>query len=142
MAGYVSLITVGVRDVERARRFYVDDLGFQAAAVGDEHTIFLRAGSVVISLWQRDQLEAEVGLSAGESGFGGITLAQNLPSKTAVDEMLARAEAAGGRIVKPAEDMVWGGYSGYFADPDGHLWEVAWNPHFGLADDGRLTLPS
>jgi catechol 2,3-dioxygenase-like lactoylglutathione lyase family enzyme len=110
--------------------------------VGAEHTFFRGAATFLCSLWLRFRLGAYAGLSAGESGFGGITLAQNLASKAAVEEMLARAVAAGGQIVKPAENMFWGGYSGYFADPDGHLWEVAWNPHFGLAEDGRLTLTS
>ena len=123
----LSLVTLGVADLERARRFYEDGLGWRR---GNDHeeVAFYQLGGMVLALWGREALAQDARLPDAGSGFGGIALAYNTRSREEVDAVLAEAEAAGGRILKPAEDASWGGYSGYFADPDGHPWEVAWNP--------------
>jgi uncharacterized glyoxalase superfamily protein PhnB len=106
-----------------------------------ESTAFFQLDNVVLSLFGRSALAEDAGVVDSPRGFTSVALAQNCRSKTEVDTVLKHAEAAGATIVQPAHDAVWGGYTGYFADPDGHLWEVAWNPHFILDEDGRLTLP-
>jgi uncharacterized protein len=134
----LSLVTLGVADLERARRFYEDGLGWRR---GNQHeeVAFYQLGGMVLALWGRDALARDARLpDAG--GFGGIALAYNARSREEVDAVLAEAAAAGGRILKPAEDTFWGGYSGYFADPDGHPWEVAWNPGWTIAADGSARL--
>lgn len=137
----VNLITLGVRDLARARRFYVEGLGWPASSAGDDEVVFLRTGGTVLALWSREQLAADAQISAEGSGFGGFALAHNVPTRADVDAALAAAVAAGGTILKPAGEAFWGGYTGYFADPDGFPWEVAWNPHFPLAPDGSVQLP-
>lgn len=136
----VSLITLGVADLVRARAFY-EQLGFKASSVGGGAVVFLQAGPMALCLFGRADLAADAGVSDGRAGFGGIAIAHNVRSKQDVDDVLAEAERAGAKITKPAHDADWGGRSGYFADPDGHLWEIAWNPHFPLSEDGALTLP-
>jgi uncharacterized protein len=135
----LSLVTLGVADLERARRFYEDGLGWRR---GNNHpeVVFFQIGGAVLALWRRDALAQDAGLPDAGSGFGGITLAYNARTREEVDAVLAEAEAAGANILKPAEDAFWGGYSGYFADPDGHVWEVAWNPEWTVADDGSVRL--
>jgi catechol 2,3-dioxygenase-like lactoylglutathione lyase family enzyme len=137
----VSVITLGVADLDRSRRFY-EALGWKR---GNKHeaVVFFQLPGAVLSLYSRAALaeEARV-LPAAGTGFGGITLAYNARSKADVDAVLAEAEAAGATILKPAGDMFWGGYSGYFADPDGHPWEVAWNPEWSLDAEGRVSLSS
>ena len=135
----LSLVTLGVADLERARRFYEDGLGWRR---GNNHpeVVFFQIGGAVLALWRRDALAKDAGLPDAGSGFGGITLAYNARTREEVDAVLAEAEAAGANILKPAEDAFWGGYSGYFADPDGHVWEVAWNPEWTIADDGSVRL--
>ncbi len=139
----IHLITLGVSDLERAVRFYRDGLGFplSSASVAGE-VAFFRTGGVVLALWSRTSLAKDANLAPESSGFPGFALAHNVRSKEEVDAVLAQAEAAGGRILKAANDTDWGGYSGYFADPDGFLWEVAWNPGFPFNDDGSLQLPA
>ena len=135
----VSVVTLGVVDLARARRFY-ETMGFRASG-NPEGVVFFQAGGMVLALygWQDLALDAQV---PGEgSGFRGIALAYNTRAREEVAAVLAAAEAAGGRIVKPAQNTFWGGHAGYFADPDGHLWEVAWNPFWTLADDGTVRLP-
>lgn len=137
----VSLITLGVADLARARRFY-EALGFRAASIGDGQVVFMQAGAIAIVLWGRAELAADAGVApAPPGGFSGIAIAHNVRTREGVDAVIAEAVAAGARETKPAHDADWGGRSGYFADPDGHLWEVAWNPHFQLGEDGALTLP-
>lgn len=136
----VSLITLGVADLGRARSFY-EALGFKAASIGGGQVVFLQAGPMALALWGQAELAADAGVSDGSSGFRGVAIAHNVRAKEAVDAVLAEAERAGATVTKPAHDAEWGGRSGYFADPDGHLWEVAWNPHFPLGADGALTLP-
>ena len=136
----LSIVTLGVADVGRSRRFY-EDLGWQASGASNEAIVFFQFGGIVLALYGRAALAEDARLPADGSGFGGVTLAQNLPSREAVDALLAEVASVGGRILKPAEDVFWGGYSGYFADPDGHPWEVAWNPFFPILPDGSIELP-
>jgi uncharacterized protein len=136
----LSLVTLGVADLGRARRFYEQGLGWRRANRHDE-VAFYQLGGMVLALWGRDALAEDAGLAAAGSGFAGIALACNARDRAEVDAVLAEAKTAGGTLVKPAQDTVWGGYAGYFADPDGHLWEVAWNPDWQLAADGSIRLP-
>jgi catechol 2,3-dioxygenase-like lactoylglutathione lyase family enzyme len=136
----VSLITLGVADLARARAFY-EKLGFRASAASQGDVVFFQAGALALSLYPRESLAEDAQVAAEGSGFTGLTLAHNVRAKEDVAAVLAEAERAGGRILKPAQDVFWGGHSGYFTDPDGHLWEVAWNPFFELAADGALKLP-
>jgi catechol 2,3-dioxygenase-like lactoylglutathione lyase family enzyme len=135
----VSLITLGVADVARARAFY-EQLGWRGKEV--EETVFFQAGGLGVVLWSREKLAADGGLAdLGTDGFGGVALAHNVGSRPEVDELVAAAKAAGARITKPPEETFYGGYAAYFTDPDGHAWEVANNPSFTLAEDGSLELP-
>lgn len=136
----VSLVTLGVADLARARAFY-EKLGFRASSVGGGDVVFFQAGGMALSLFPRESLACDAGLPAGGEGFSGIALAHNVRTREAVAETIAEAVAAGGKVVKPSQEAFWGGQSGYFADPDGHLWEVAWNPHFPLGPNGEMTLP-
>ena len=135
----LSLVTLGVADLERARRFYEDGLGWRR---GNDHpeVAFYQIGGAVLALFGRDALAADARVAAAGSNFGGVALAYNTRTREEVDAVLAEAEAAGATILKPAEDAFWGGYSGYFADPDGHLWEIAWNPDWTLTEDGSVRL--
>lgn len=135
----VSLITLGVADLAVARAFY-EKLGWRGTEV--EETVFFQAGGLGLVLWSREKLAADVGLEdRGDDGFGGIALAQNVRSREEVEAVVALAEEAGATIAKRPAETFYGGYSAYFADPDGHLWEVAHNPGFTLAADGSLELP-
>jgi catechol 2,3-dioxygenase-like lactoylglutathione lyase family enzyme len=136
----LSLVTLGVADLARARAFYVDGLGWRPSGAGNEEVVFIPLGGIVLGLWGREALAAEAHVALG-SGFGGMALAHNVREKAEVDTVLATAEAAGAAILAPAKEMFWGGYSGYFADPDGHVWEVAWNPFWPIGEDGSVTLP-
>ncbi len=135
----LSLVTLGVADLERARRFYEEGLGWRRGNVHEE-VAFYQLGGMVLALWARAALAQDAHLSDAGSAFGGIALAYNARSREEVDAVLAEAKAAGAEILKPAEDVSWGGYTGYFADPDGHPWEVAWNPEWTLTDDGSVRL--
>jgi catechol 2,3-dioxygenase-like lactoylglutathione lyase family enzyme len=135
----LSLVTLGVADLERSRRFYEDGLGWRRANQHEE-VAFYQLGGMVLALWGRDALAQDARLPDVGSGFGGIALAYNTRSRGEVDTVLGEAEAAGARIPKPAAGTAWGGYAGYFADPDGHLWEIAWNPDWTLAKDGSVRL--
>lgn len=137
----LNIITLGVADLQRSLRFYRDGLGWSPSSASNEHIVFFPLGGVVLALFARDSLAEDAKLAPGGSGFAGFTVAQNARSKAEVDAALAHAKAAGATILKPAEDVFWGGYSGYFADPDGYAWEVAWNPHFPINDSGMITLP-
>lgn len=135
----VSVITLGVSDLARSRAFYEGGMGW---AVGDsaDPIVFFQLNGMVVALYPREALAEDAGVPVAGNGFAGITLAHNVRSPAAVDELLAQAEGAGGRIVKPGTKASWGGYSGYFADPDGHLWEVAYNPFWTLDPDGTVWL--
>ena len=131
MKAKISLITLGVMDLKRALTFYRDGLGFPTEGDTD-NIVFLKLTGTWLALYPRDRLAEDVQVAAAGVGFSGFTLAHNVASKQDVDETLHLAEKAGAKIVKPAQDVFWGGYSGYFSDPDGFLWEVAWNPHLDL----------
>jgi uncharacterized protein len=135
----ITLITLGVSDLGRAKRFY-QALGWRGQEV--EETVFFQAGGLGLVLWGRDRLAADCGLPAGAAaGFGGIALAHNVRSEAEVDALLAAVNQAGGTITKPAARNDLGFYSSAFTDPDGHAWEVAHNPGFPLAEDGTVTIP-
>ncbi len=136
----ISLITLGVADLARARSFY-EALGFGASSIGGGEVVFFQMGGMALGLFPRASLACDAGVPADGSGFSGIALAHNVRTREQVAAVLSEAENAWGRVVKPSSEAPWGGQSGYFADPDGHLWEVAWNPHFPLGEDGALTLP-
>jgi predicted lactoylglutathione lyase len=139
MESRVSLITLGVSDLARARAFY-ERMGWRGQET--EETVFFQAGGMAVVLWSREKLAADSGIVDAETGgFGGITLAQNVRTTTEVDEVIAAARAAGATVTREPADTFYGGYAGYFADPDGHVWEIAFNPGFTLTDDGALVLP-
>jgi uncharacterized protein len=133
----INVVTLGVRDLQRAKDFY-EALGWEGQSP-DEEVAFFQAGGTVFALYLRDKLVAENGASAGEEG-DAMTLGYLVGSPEEADAVLAEAEAAGGRIGRPAERMFWGGYSGTFLDPDGHAWEVAHNPGWTLHEDGTVSL--
>ena len=130
----LSLITLGVSDLDSARQFYADGLGLPLQPQSSDDVAFFAVSGVWLSLFSREALAEDAGVPAGtpseDVGFRGITLAHNVRTEAEVEELLAQAERAGARIVKSAQATSWGGYSGYFADPDGFLWEVAHNPYF------------
>ncbi|WP_302139523.1 VOC family protein [Halomonas alkalicola] len=136
----ISLITLGVADLARARRFYEQGLGWRVGMAVDGEVVFFQLNGLILSLYPRAALAQDAGVAESGSGFAGITLAHNVRSEEEVDALLSEAQRAGGRIVKPASRAEWGGYSGYFADPDGHLWEVAFNPGFPIDAKGNTTL--
>ncbi len=131
----ISMITLGVRDLARAVQFYEQGLGWPRRASPPEVAFFPLQGSW-LALFGRDALAADAGIDAAGSGFAGFSLAHNVASEAEADAVMARALAAGATLLKPAQKTAWGGYAGYFADPDGYLWEVAHNPQFwvGPAD--------
>ncbi len=136
----LSFVTLGVADVARSRAFY-ERLGFSASKASNEAVTFFNAGGVVLALFGRKALAEDAGVANAPAAFSGVALAHNVRSEADVDAVLAEATAAGGRIVKPAQRAAWGGWTGYFADPDGHLWEVAHNPFFPLDAHGIVQLP-
>ncbi len=137
----ISLITLGVTDLAHSRAFY-ERLGWQPSMRHAEGVVFFQAGPMVLSLFPREELEKDATVSSDGSGFSGISLAYNTCTRAEVDAVLDAAVAAGATLRKPAQEAIWGGYSGYFADPDGFLWEVAWNPDFHIAEDGSIHLPN
>jgi uncharacterized protein len=133
----ISLVTLGVSDIPRSREFYVA-LGWEQAGGGDD-VVFFQAGCMALALWERHLL-AEDSVMEDMGGWGGITLAHNVRSPAEVDAVLEEARAAGGAVLREGAETFWGGYSGLFADPDGHPWEVAHNPHWTIADDGGVRV--
>ena len=134
----VSLVTLGVRDLARARAFY-EALGWRTNAAPGDDVVFFQAGGMIIALWGRAELAEDSGVE-DSGGWGGITLAHNVRSPAEVDAVITEAEAAGATVTRPGAATFWGGYSGAFTDPDGHAWEVAHNPHWTLAADGSVSL--
>jgi uncharacterized protein len=129
MNPHISIITLGVTDLKRSTAFYEQGLGLEK--MNDlEGISFFEMGGVLLGLYPRDKLAEDIGISDGEVAFPSMTLAHNVESADKVDALLSEAVAAGATLIKPGQKVFWGGYSGYFADPDGHYWEVAWNPHF------------
>ena len=141
MSANITLITLGVADVAKATAFY-EKLGFVRSKTASQESVsFFRAGGVVLALWGREAQREDANAGALWNGNGGIAVAQNVASEREVDAVMAKAQAAGARILKPATKTAWGGYNGYFADPDGHVWEIAFNPHWGLDEAGLIKLP-
>jgi uncharacterized glyoxalase superfamily protein PhnB len=135
----LSLVTLGVSDLSRARGFY-EALGWKSNTPAELEVAFFQLGGMVLSLWSRESLAEDSGVPNG-SGFGGVTLAYNVRSDEEVDVVVAEAGAAGARITRTPAATFWGGYSGVFLDPDGHPWEVAHNPRWTVAANGSVTLP-
>jgi predicted lactoylglutathione lyase len=134
----VSIVTLGVKDIGRSRRFY-EELGWRGQEL--EETVFFQAGGQAIVLWDRDKLAADSGVTDDGCTFGGIALAHNVRSRDDVDEVLDHAASAGATTTRSPSDTFYGGYAGCFRDPDGHVWEVAFNPGFPLDEHGNLTVP-
>jgi len=133
----ISIVTLGVKSLETSRRFYVDGLGWKPVFENKE-IIFFQAGGMVFALFLRDQLAADLLADPATLGRAALALAHNVREKSQVDPLMQRAAAAGAKVLKPAREASWGGYSGYFADPDGFAWEIAWNPQWRLAADGSI----
>jgi predicted lactoylglutathione lyase len=136
----VSIITLGVADLHRSQEFY-ERLGWRRSMTQAEGVVFFQAGGMALALYPRLELAKDANIAGEGQGFSGMSLAYNACNREEVDAVLAEAEAAGARILKPAQEAFWGGYSGYFADPDGFLWEIAWNPGFPMAKDGSIRIP-
>jgi uncharacterized protein len=135
----VTLITLGVRDLARARAFY-EALGWTSGAAPEDDVVFFQAGGMVVALWDRARLAEDSGVEDG-GGWGGVTLAYNVRSPDEVDAVTEEARRAGANIVREPAETFWGGYSSAFVDPEGHPWEVAHNPRWTIHDDGSLELP-
>jgi uncharacterized protein len=135
----LSLVTLGVADLARARAFY-EGLGWMTRAEPEDDVVFFQTGGMIVGLWSRDRL-AEDSCVADGGGWGGVTLALNVRSPDEVDAAIADARAAGAHIARDGAETFWGGYSGVFVDPDGHPWEVAHNPHWTIGGDGSTRLP-
>jgi catechol 2,3-dioxygenase-like lactoylglutathione lyase family enzyme len=136
----VSVITLGVRDLARARTFY-EALGWLTRAAPEDDVVFFSVGGLVVSLWDRARLAEDSGVD-DSGGWGGVTLAHNVRSPEEVDGVTEEARAAGAEIVREPAEKFWGGYSAAFTDPDGHPWEVAHNPRWTIRDDGSIELPA
>ena len=135
----LSLLTLGVDDLERSRTFY-EQLGWRGQQV--QETVFFQAGGMALVLWDRAKLAADVGRSDGPRGvFGGIGLAHNVRSRAEVDELVALAGSIGAAVTRAPAETFYGGYAGVFCDPDGHPWEIAHNPGLPLSSTGELTVP-
>ncbi len=138
MGQRISIVTLGVADIGRSRNFY-EELGWRGQEV--EETVFFQAGGQAVVLWGRDKLAADAGVSDDGATFGGIVRAHNVGSPGEVDQVVDRAASAGAAITRRPGDTFYGGYAGYFCDPDGHVWEVAFNPGFAIDGQGNLTVP-
>jgi uncharacterized protein len=133
----ISVVTLGVKDLTASKRFYADGLGWKPA-YEDREIIFFQTGGLVFALFLRDKLAVDFQADPSTFGRAAMALAYNVRAKSEVDPLLKRAAAAGAQILKEAREAPWGGYSGYFADPDGFAWEVAWNPVWHLAPNGNV----
>lgn len=138
----ISIVTLGVADLDRAIAFY-QAMGLTPGMVVPGDVAFFQMGGMLLALWPREKLAADAGVEDdGRHGFAGVALAYNTRSDAEVGDVLAAAQAAGGTIVKPAQKAFWGGWYGYFADTEGNLWEVAHNPAFALDVEGKISLPA
>lgn len=135
----ISLITLGVGDLARSRAFY-ERLGWKPSGPTSDQVVFFQLQGLALGLWSRAALAQDAHRKNDGRGFAGVALAYNVRRKPEVARVLAEAHAAGAKVLKPAQDVFWGGRSGYFEDPDGHVWEVAWNPFFPLDAQGRLSI--
>lgn len=136
----VSLVTLGVTDLDRARAFY-EAMGWETDSDPDEDVVFFQAGGMVLSLWDRDRLAEDSGVDE-TAGWGGVALAHNVSTPGEVDTVVEQARSAGATVTRPPAATFWGGYSGVFLDPDGHPWEIAHNPYWSIGEDGAVRLPS
>jgi uncharacterized protein len=136
----LSIVTLGVEDLTRSREFY-ERLGWRRSMKNSDSIVFFQTGGMALALYARQELAKDAGVAGEGEGFRGFTLAYNTRSREEVDSILAQAQQAGAKLIKLAKDAFWGGYSGYFSDPDGFLWEVAWNPFFAIAENGAIRLP-
>lgn len=136
----LSIITLGVENLARSGEFY-ERLGWRRSMKGSDGIIFFQAGGMAIALYPRSELANDATVTGEGHGFRRFTLAYNTRSREEVDSVIAEAQRAGAEVIKPPKDAFWGGYSGYFSDPDGILWEVAWNPFFAIAENGAIQLP-
>ncbi|APH71849.1 VOC family protein [Aquibium oceanicum] len=136
----ISIVTLGVADLDRSVAFY-EAMGLTRNQAVTDGVAFFQMGGIILGLWPRKELATDAGVDEAGSGFRGVALAYNTRSDEEVGAVLDAAAKAGGRIVRAAGRAFWGGWYGYFADPDGHLWEVAHNPAFPIADDGTISLP-
>jgi uncharacterized protein len=136
----VSVVTLGVDDLQRARGFY-EALGWRSDTPAELEVVFFQAGGMVLALWDREKNAQDSGVELG-SGYGGVTLAYNVGSPAEVDTSIEQARDAGATISREPGETFWGGYSGVFVDPDGHPWEVAHNPHWSLDEQGNVSLPA
>jgi len=136
MDSRISFITLGVTDLARSVSFYRDGLKFPYSTSSNENVAFFQLDNIVLGLYPTDKLAEDATVPSDGSGFRGVSVSHNVETKERVAEVLAEVEAVGAKIVKPAQDVFWGGHSGYFADPDGHLWEVAFNPFSPLDENG------
>ena len=134
----ISVITLGVTDLDRARVFY-EALGWASGAKDDDDVVFFQAGGMIVALWDRARLAEDSGVTDG-GGWGGVTLAYNVASPAQVDALIDDARGAGATIARAGAETFWGGYSGVFIDPDGHPWEIAHNPGWTLREDGSVEL--
>ncbi len=134
----LHLITLGVRDFEKSKKFYEETLGWKPASASSDDVAFFQARGVVFAIFPREKLAEDALTSAKGSGFSGFTLAYNTKSETEVDKIIADLKSKGVKIMKEPQKVFWGGYSSYFADPDGFLWEVAYNPYFSFDQSGNL----
>jgi len=136
----VSIVTLGVADLRRSREFY-EGLGWRRSMANAEGIVVFQTGGMALALYPRHELAKDANVAADGHGFSGVSLAYNARNREEVDSVLAEAKSVGARILKPAQEAFWGGYSGYFSDPDGFLWEVAWNPSFPISEDGAIQIP-
>jgi uncharacterized protein len=136
----VSIVTLGVADLKRSTEFY-ERLGWRRSMAKAEGVVFFQAGGMALALFPRPELAKDANIDPEGRGFDGVSLAYNARNRAEVDSVLEEAEAAGAKLLKPAQVAFWGGYSGYFSDLDGFLWEVAWNPSFPMAEDGSIRVP-
>jgi len=136
----ISLVTLGVQDLARSTAFF-ENLGWKRSVNDAPGVSFFQIGSIAFGLYPMDELAKDATVPSARSGFGGFSLAYNTRTREEVDAVLEEARSCGAKIVKPAEEVFWGGYSGYFSDLDGHLWEVAWNPGFEIDASGAVKLP-
>jgi len=140
MNQHLHLVTLGVRDMETSRKFYTETLGWRPASPSSDAITFFQAGGMVLALFPREELAIDALVPQEGEGFAGFTLAYNTRSQAEVDEIIRELKSKGVKILKEPQEMFWGGYSAYFADPDGNCWEVAYNPFFPFDESGNLKL--
>ncbi|MDQ2690460.1 MAG: VOC family protein [Chloroflexota bacterium] len=140
MNQHIHLITLGVRDLEASRKFYRETLGWKPSNSSNEEITFFQAGGVVLSLFQREKLAEDALVDPEGNGFPGFTLAYNARSEAEVDQIIRELQSKGVKILKEPQKVFWGGYSSYFADPDGNCWEVAYNPFIPFDENGNLRM--